>query len=122
MSFLTPVYYAGKLKGVVMVDINKENLKNIFYTSDRPLVWRYLNVTLSDINSGKEILVHQSENNLFSYVHYQRTCPAVYASPYRLILCTLLSPLESIRLLSAGDNTVAEYGQNAFSAVSQRHA
>ncbi|EMM7531732.1 diguanylate cyclase DgcJ [Citrobacter sp. Cb008] len=75
MSFLTPVYYAGKLKGVVMVDINKENLKNIFYTSDRPLVWRYLNVTLSDINSGKEILVHQSENNLFSYVHYQEDMP-----------------------------------------------
>lgn len=75
MSFLTPVYYAGKLKGVVMVDINKENLKNIFYTSDRPLVWRYLNVTLSDINSGKEILVHQSENNLFSYVHYREDMP-----------------------------------------------
>ena len=36
MSFLTPVYYANKLKGVVMVDINKENLQNIFYTSDRP--------------------------------------------------------------------------------------
>ena len=36
MSFLTPVYYTGKLKGVVMVDINKENLQNIFYTSDRP--------------------------------------------------------------------------------------
>lgn len=55
-----------------MVDINKENLKNIFYTSDRPLVWRYLNVTLSDISSGKEIHVHQSETNLFRYVHYEK--------------------------------------------------
>lgn len=75
MSFLTPVYYTGKLKGVVMVDINKENLKNIFYTSDRPLVWRYLNVTLSDTSSGKEILVHQSETNLFHYVHYEKDIP-----------------------------------------------
>ncbi|EFE09224.1 diguanylate cyclase DgcJ [Citrobacter youngae] len=75
MSFLTPVYYAGKLKGVVMVDINKENLKNIFYTSDRPLVWRYLNVTLSDISSGKEIHVHQSETNLLRYVHYEKDIP-----------------------------------------------
>ncbi|HEM7937380.1 TPA: diguanylate cylase, partial [Citrobacter koseri] len=42
MSFLTPVYLHGKLKGIVMVDINQDNLKNIFYTQDRPLVWRYL--------------------------------------------------------------------------------
>ncbi|HCW0178563.1 diguanylate cyclase [Citrobacter freundii] len=75
MSFLTPVYYTGKLKGVVMVDINKENLKNIFYTSDRPLVWRYLNVTLSDISSGREILVNQSETDLFHYVHYEKDIP-----------------------------------------------
>lgn len=75
MSFLTPVYYTGKLKGVVMVDVNKDNLKNIFYTNDRPLVWHYLNVTLSDINSGKEIIIHQSESDLFQYVHYINDLP-----------------------------------------------
>ena len=75
MSFLTPVYYTGKLKGVVMVDVNKDNLKNIFYTNDRPLVWHYLNVTLSDINSGKEIIIHQSESDLFKYVHYINDIP-----------------------------------------------
>lgn len=75
MSFLTPVYSDGKLKGVVMVDVNKENLKHIFYTNDRPLVWRYLNVTLSDISSGKEIIVNQSESNLFQYVHYINDIP-----------------------------------------------
>ncbi len=32
MSFLTPVYLAGTLKGIVMVDVNQDNLKNIFYT------------------------------------------------------------------------------------------
>ncbi|VEB60500.1 diguanylate cylase [Salmonella enterica subsp. enterica] len=52
--FLTPVYLAGSLKGIVMVDVNQDNLKNIFYTQDRPLVWRYLNVTLKDMDSGKE--------------------------------------------------------------------
>jgi diguanylate cyclase (GGDEF)-like protein len=75
MSFLTPVYFSGKLKGVVMVDINKENLKHIFYTNDRPLVWRYLNVTLSDIHSGKKIVIHQSETDLFQYVHYINDIP-----------------------------------------------
>lgn len=75
MSFLTPVYLTGKLKGVVMVDVNKDNLKNIFYTNDRPLVWRYLNVTVSDISSGKEIIVHQSESDLFQYVRYIKDIP-----------------------------------------------
>lgn len=75
MSFITPVYYAGKLKGVVMVDVNKDNLRHIFYTSDRPLVWRYLNVTLSDVSSGKEIVINQSESNLFQYVQYVNDIP-----------------------------------------------
>lgn len=38
------------------------------------------------------------------------------------MLCTLLSRLEDIRVLSTGNDIAAEYGQNAFSAVSQRHA
>ena len=32
MSLLTPVYVAGQLKGIVLLDINKNNLRNIFYT------------------------------------------------------------------------------------------
>lgn len=53
MSFLTPVYRAGQLKGMVLVDIDNENLYNIFYTRNRPLAWQYLNVTLSDLDSGQ---------------------------------------------------------------------
>lgn len=30
MSFLTPVYLAGALKGIVMVDVNRDNLKIFF--------------------------------------------------------------------------------------------
>lgn len=75
MSFLTPVYLAGTLKGIVMVDVNQDNLKNIFYTQDRPLVWRYLNVTLKDMDSGKEIIINQSKNNLFQYVNYSHDIP-----------------------------------------------
>lgn len=91
MSFLTPVYYTGKLKGVVMVDINKENLQNIFYTSDRPLVWRYLNVTVSDTSSGKEILVHKVKPICSAMFTMRRTYPVVYASHSHSMLCILLS-------------------------------
>lgn len=75
MSFLTPVYSSGKLKGVVMVDVNKDNLTHIFYTNDRPLVWRYLNVTVSDISSGKELVINRSKTDLFQYVQYVSDIP-----------------------------------------------
>lgn len=75
MSFLTPVYLDGKLKGMVMVDINKQNLQNIVYTHDRPRVWRYLDASLKDTHSDKTIIIHQSENNLFPYVNYASDLP-----------------------------------------------
>lgn len=75
MSFLTPVYLEGKLKGMVMVDINKQNLQNIVYTHDRPQVWRYLDARLTDTHSDKTIIIHESENDLFPYVNYVRDLP-----------------------------------------------
>lgn len=75
MSLLTPVYIAGKLKGIVLLDINKANLKNIFFTRGRPELWRYMNVTLTDLDSNREIVVHQSEDHLFQYVKYVHDLP-----------------------------------------------
>ncbi len=42
---------------------------------DRPLVWRYLNVTLKDMDSGKEIIINQKQNNSFQYVNYSHDIP-----------------------------------------------
>ena len=75
MSFLTPVYQDGRLKGMVMVDINKQKLQTIFYPRDRPLVWRYLNIAVTDTDSHKSIHIHESTNNLFHYVRYTIDLP-----------------------------------------------
>lgn len=75
MSFLTPVYLDGRLKGMVMVDINTQNLQTILYPYDRPLVWRYLKATVTDTDSHKTIVIHQNENNLFPYVRYAVDLP-----------------------------------------------
>ncbi len=92
MSFLTPVYLAGTLKGIVMVDVNRDNLK-IFLYRDRPLVWRYLNVTLKDMDSGKEIIINQSKNNLFQYVNYSHDI--LVGCAFR---CPLILPISLSRL------------------------
>lgn len=58
MSLLTPVYVAGQLKGIVLLDINKNNLRNIFYTYDCFFFWRFFNVTLTDTDSGRDIIIN----------------------------------------------------------------
>lgn len=70
LSFLTPVYHQEQLKGVVMVDVTRKDLGKLLYTADRPLVWRYLDVTLTDSDSTTEIIVHRSQTHIFGYAHY----------------------------------------------------
>ncbi|OYI51799.1 hypothetical protein CI694_10705 [Escherichia coli] len=43
--------------------------------NDRPLLWRFLNVTLTDTDSGRDIIINQSEDNLFQYVSYVHDLP-----------------------------------------------
>lgn len=70
LSFLTPVYFKDKLKGVVMVDVTAQEIEALLYTSDRPLVWRYLDITLKDSDTGALIEVHHSKTHLLNYAHY----------------------------------------------------
>lgn len=107
---------------MVLVDIDNENLYNIFYTRNRPLAWQYLNVTLSDLDSGEDIVVHKSESNLFSYVKYVQIYLAVCASLYRWISSISLLLLESLCFLFSGDCPAAKYGTHAFSSLLQCYA
>ncbi|MBA7933376.1 diguanylate cyclase [Klebsiella sp. RHBSTW-00215] len=70
LSFLTPVYHQDLLKGVVMVDVTRKDIEQLLYTADRPLVWRYLDITLTDSDSTTEIIVHRSQTHIFGYAHY----------------------------------------------------
>lgn len=72
LSFLTPVYHQNRLKGVVMVDVTRKNIEQLLYTADRPLVWRYLDITLTDSDSTTEIIVHRSQTHIFGYAHYKQ--------------------------------------------------
>lgn len=74
-----------------MVDINQDNLKNIFYTQDRPLVWRYLDATLFDLNSEKKSLsIRVKITSLIMLIMFT-TCQAESVSHYLSTSCILLS-------------------------------
>ncbi len=81
-----------------MVD-QRDNLKIFFIPRDRPLVWRYLNVTLR-IWTRKEIIINQSKNNLFQYVNYSHDITGGLRVSLSLILPISLSRLEGWPLLT----------------------
>lgn len=72
LTFLTPVYHDEQLKGIVMVDLFHQDLRDIFFTRDRPLVWRYLDISFTDSDNNARIVVHRSAAHLFKYVNYHR--------------------------------------------------
>lgn len=72
LTFLTPLYRQEQLKGIVMVDLSHEDMRQIFYTRDRPLVWRYLDISFIDSDNHAKIDVQRSAAHLFSYVQYTR--------------------------------------------------
>jgi diguanylate cyclase (GGDEF)-like protein len=70
MSILSPVYVAGELKGIVVTEYTINNLKDIFYPYDRPLVSRNLDITILDTATHDEIIVLRSKKSIFNYVSY----------------------------------------------------
>lgn len=72
LTFLTPVYKHEQLKGIVMVDLSHQDMREIFYTRDRPLVWRYLDIVFTDSDTNAHITVHRSAAHLLNYVEYSR--------------------------------------------------
>lgn len=60
LTFLTPVYRQEQLKGIVMVDLSHQDMREIFYTRDRPLVWRYLDISFTDSDNNANIEVQRS--------------------------------------------------------------
>lgn len=91
MSFLTPVYLNGKLKGIVMVDINKHNLQNIVFTHDRP--WSgVISMPASRIPTRiRQLLSIKAKIIFFPTLITSAIFPAVCTSSYRSIFCISLS-------------------------------
>ena len=64
----------GQLKGIVLLDINK-TICGISFTLMTALLWRFLVTLTDDTDSGRDIIINQSEDNLFRYVSYVHDLP-----------------------------------------------
>lgn len=59
ISILTPVYIGDKVKGVLITDININDLMVSFKTVDRPLFWDFLSLSITDNETGSRIYFHR---------------------------------------------------------------
>ncbi|MEB6631187.1 diguanylate cyclase DgcJ [Kluyvera cryocrescens] len=59
ISMLTPVFLGDKVKGILITDININDLVVSFKTIDRPFLWKFLSLYVTDNKSGAHIMFHK---------------------------------------------------------------
>lgn len=84
ISMLTPVFEKNDLKGIFITDISIESLATSFFTADRPFLWRFLNLYVTDNNSGAEILFHKPKYPAFATMDYEKEFSSHYTLHIKL--------------------------------------
>lgn len=63
ISMLTPVFLGDKVKGVLITDVNINDLVVSFKTVDRPLLWKFLSLYVTDNETGTHIFSISHKSN-----------------------------------------------------------
>lgn len=78
ISMLTPVFQNGMIKGVIVTDVNIDDLATSFYTADRPVLWRFLSLYVTDRSTGDDIYFHRSKIKTFNIIKYKENLTPFY--------------------------------------------
>ncbi|MDI3359795.1 diguanylate cyclase DgcJ [Lelliottia sp. V89_10] len=71
ISMITPVFLGGKIKGLLITDINIHDLATSFVTPDRPLLWKFLSLYVTDNTTGGNIIFHEPVVKSRDAINYQ---------------------------------------------------
>ncbi|AMO83246.1 GAPES1 domain-containing protein [Obesumbacterium proteus] len=81
---ITPLFFGGKLKGIIVTDVSINELAKAFYTFDRPFLWKYLTLSVIDRNSSEEINFNQPDKQLFGILTYDKDITRYYTVHLKL--------------------------------------
>lgn len=70
ISMLTPVFLGDRVKGILITDININDLVVSFKTVDRPLLWRFLSLYVTDNATGTQINFHTPQLTSVDLIRY----------------------------------------------------
>jgi len=84
ISMLTPVFLGDKVKGILITDININDLIVSFETVDRPLLWKFLSLYVTDNATGANIIFHNPDLKSFGLISYQDKITQYYTLHVKL--------------------------------------
>lgn len=84
ISMLTPVFLGDKVKGILITDININDLVVSFKTVDRPLLWQFLSLYVTDNETGARIFFHKPHIKSYDLISYEDTLTRYYTVHVKL--------------------------------------
>lgn len=116
ISMLTPVFDREKLKGIFITDISIESLATSFFTIDRPFLWSFLNLYVTDNITGSEILFHKANYPTLSTLDYNEEITKNYTLHVKLgYIYILLNNAWLIVLYITSTIIICKYTKTQFS-------
>lgn len=84
ISMLTPVFLGDKVKGILITDINIDDLVVSFNTVDRPLLWQFLSLYVTDNGTGNHIVFHKPYIKSYALISYEDSLTQYYTLHVKL--------------------------------------
>ncbi|WMY75929.1 diguanylate cyclase DgcJ [Buttiauxella selenatireducens] len=84
ISMLAPVFLNDKVKGILITDVNINDLAVSFKTVDRPLLWKFLSLYVTDNATGSNIIFHEPIIKSFDLINYEGTITQYYTLHIKL--------------------------------------
>ncbi len=84
ISMITPVFQRQDIKGLFITDINIDDLAISFYTAERPLLWRFLSLYVTDNATGDKITFHHPVLKSFTPINYEEKITRYYTLHIKL--------------------------------------
>ncbi|WP_077264246.1 diguanylate cyclase DgcJ [[Enterobacter] lignolyticus] len=112
ISMLTPVFQYNEIKGILITDVNIEDLATSFYTTERPLLWRFLSLYVTDNATGDNIVFHRPELKSAPLIHYAENITRYYTLHIKLDgIYVLINCLWLIALYLLGTGLLCHYAR-----------
>ncbi|UEQ09055.1 diguanylate cyclase DgcJ [Pectobacterium versatile] len=84
ISMLTPVFLSDKVKGILITDVNINDLVVSFKTVVRPLLWKFLSLYVTDNATGANIIFHKPSIKSFDLINHDDTITQYYTLHVKL--------------------------------------
>lgn len=116
ISMLTPVFLGDKVKGILITDININDLVVAFKTVDRPFLWKFLSLYVTDNETGAHIIFHKPRFKSYDLISNEDALTRNYTLHVKLdAIYVITANLWLLLLYVAGTWALCRYARKQLS-------